>query len=415
MAELKKYIEQFLTAHYEQMVDFCARLVQTPSVNGLHPERPVAELIAAEARRLGLPVQLVADHEQRPNVIVSTGEGGPAGLLLVGHTDTVPPGDAATWTHPPFSAHISEGRLYGRGAIDNKGGIAAALYALAALKATPEFAGQTQLIGVPDEESGATGTLGVKCLSREGLLAAAGAIYVYPGLDEIPLGHRGLVRFKLIARGVAAHTGSAGQVGRGSSGRNAVTALAALLLALEQAELPRSQLEYFDQFHAVITPGTVISGGVAVNIVPDTAEALVDIRTIPEFDRPEAEALLKATIDRIEQERPGISFGYQLLNHLPAAMSHPGAAVFSALQQATQSVIGFAPELTICGPANEGYLFIEQGIPIVCGFGPTGANAHAVDEFVNLSSLRDAALIYALAAIELNREAGRSSAGFAGK
>ncbi|GAB4450590.1 MAG: ArgE/DapE family deacylase [Anaerolineae bacterium] len=406
MDELKRHLANFLSTRQQEMVDFCARLVQTPSVNGQHPERPVAELIAAEARRLGLPAQLVADHEQRPNVIVSTGDSGSTGLLLVGHTDTVPPGDAANWSHPPFSAHIAEGRLYGRGAIDNKGGIAAALYALAALKAEPEFRGQAQFIGVPDEESGATGTLGVKCLTREGLLNAVGAIYVYPGLDQIPLGHRGLVRCKLLTRGVAAHTGSAGQVGRESPGRNAVTALAALLLALEQTELPRSQLEYFDQFHAVVTPGTVISGGTAINIVPDTTEALVDIRTIPEFDRPEAEALLKATIDRIEQGRPGILFEYELLNHLPAAMSYPGAPLFAALQRAARAVIGFTPELTVCGPANEGYLFIEQGIPIVCGFGPTGANAHAVDEYVNLASLRDAALIYALTALEMEREVG---------
>lgn len=404
---MKQQLAQFLAAHHEQMVDFCTRLVQTPSVNDLHPERPVAELIAAESRRLGLSAQLVADHEQRPNVIVCTGESGPAGLLLVGHTDTVPPGDATAWTYPPFSGHIIEGRLYGRGAIDNKGGIAAALYALAALNAIPEFQGRAQFVGVPDEESGATGTLGVSCLAREGLLTAAGAIYVYPGLDEIPLGHRGLVRCKIVAHGLAAHTGSAGQVGHESPGRNAVTALAALLLALEQADLPRSQLEYFEQFHAVVTPGTVISGGTAINIVPDTAEALVDIRTVPEFDRPEAEALLKETISRIENERPGITFQYELLNHLPAAMSHPGAAVFTAVQQATQAVIGFTPELTVCGPANEGYLFIEQDIPIVCGFGPTGANAHAIDEYVNLTSLRDAALIYALAAVEMSQAIGR--------
>ncbi len=404
MDELKRHLASFLTTHQQQMVDFCVRLVQTPSVNGLHPERPMAKLIAAEARRLGLPARLVADHEQRPNVVVSTAGRAATGLLLVAHTDTVPPGDAAAWTYPPFDGHIAEGRLYGRGAIDNKGGIAAALYALAALDALPQFQGRAQFIGVPDEESGATGTLGVKCLNREGLLSAAGAIYVYPGLDEIPLGHRGLVRVKLIARGQAAHTGSAGQVGRESPGRNAVTALAALLLHLEQADLPRSQLDYFKQFHAVLTPGTVISGGVAVNIVPDTAEALVDIRTVPEFDRPEAEALLKETISQIERERPGISFDYELLNHLPAAMSYPGAPVFGVVQQAAQSVIGFTPELTVCGPANEGYLFIEQGIPIVCGFGPTGANAHAVDEYVNLASLRDAALIYALAAVDLAQE-----------
>ena len=402
---MKQHIEKFLSAHHNPMIDFCVRLVQTPSVNGEHPERPIAELIAAEAQKLGLYAQLVAEHEQRPNVIVSTAESGSTGLLLVGHTDTVPAGDAEKWTHPPFSGHIDNGRLYGRGAIDNKGGIAAALYALAALQSVPGAAAQcrTQFIGVPDEESGATGTLGVKCLARDGYINAAGAIYVYPGMDEIPLGHRGLVRCKITAHGTAAHTGSAGQLHCEAQGRNAVTAMAALLLRLEQAEMPRSQLDYFDQFRAVITPGTVIGGGTAINIVPEQCEASVDIRTVPEFDRPEAEALLKTAIHQVEEERPGIKFSYELLNHLPAAMSHPGAPIFSTLQQTTQATIGFTPELTVCGPANEGYLFVEHGIPVVCGFGPTGANAHAIDEYVNVSSLSTAALIYALTAIEMQK------------
>ncbi|MEP6983974.1 MAG: M20/M25/M40 family metallo-hydrolase, partial [Chloroflexota bacterium] len=119
------------------MVAFCSQLLQTPSVNGVHDERAVALIIAQQAQQLGLDVEIVGEYPQRPNVIVSTHTGVPTGLLLVGHLDTVPAGDESAWTHPPFAGEQADGRLYGRGAIDTKGGMTAALYALALLKQHP--------------------------------------------------------------------------------------------------------------------------------------------------------------------------------------------------------------------------------------------------------------------------------------
>jgi acetylornithine deacetylase/succinyl-diaminopimelate desuccinylase-like protein len=408
--EFKQPLDKFLTDMLPAMTVFCSRIVQTPSVNGVNAESDVAEMIAAEAGQLGLHVRIVGDNPQRPNVIISTAKTGPVGLLLVGHMDTVPTGNTEQWSHHPFSGQITEGKLYGRGAIDNKGGIAAALYTLAALKATKGALahGRAQLICVSDEESGATGELGVKYLIREKLLAARGGIYVYPGLDELPLGHRGLTRFKITAHGLAAHTGYSGKTGHQQrAGHNAVTAMAELLLHLEHLDTPRSHLEYFDQYRAVITPGTLITGGTAVNMVPDRCESLIDVRTIPEFDRAEAADVLKKAIRMVEANRPGIHFESELLNYVPAALADSSAPLFAIIERAAEQVVNFWPERTICGPANEGYLFIQQGIPMVCGFGPTGANAHAVDEYVDLDSLRHAALIYALTAVGMDAETVR--------
>ncbi len=402
---LKTQLEAFLIDHQPALLDFCTRLVQTPSVNGEHPEQAVAELILAEAAQLGLPAQTTALTPQRPNVIIGTAVAGLTGLLLVGHLDTVPTGHPAHWTYPPFSGHIANGCLYGRGAIDNKGGIAAAMYALAALKAVDGAlaGGRAQFVGVPDEESGATGTLGVRFLTQHGLISGLGGIYVYPGTTEIPIGHRGVLRFKLTARGQAAHTGLAGQSGQPAPGNNAVLAMADLLLELESAQLPASTTPYFNRFKAVITPGTIITGGDSVNIVPDFCEALVDVRTIPEFDQPQAQTVIKQAIAGVLARRPNIGFNYQLLIQLPPALSNPAAPLFDYIEQATQAVLNFTPPRVVCGPANEGYLFIEQGIPMACGFGPTGQNAHANDEYVEINTLPQAALIYALTAKKLSR------------
>lgn len=391
--EIEQALADAIAASRDDLIHCCQRLLQTPSVNGEHDEIALAEVIAAEAERLGLHAQVVGQHANRPNVIVSTSGKGETGLLLLGHLDTVPPGDAASWTHPPFSGAIADGCIYGRGAIDTKGGMAAALYALVAL-AHAGLPLRTQFIGVPDEETGATGTLGVTYLAERGLLNAKGAIYAYSG-SQVILGHRGLLRYRLVCTGAAIHTGSY-EWQEETKGANAVTGMARLLLALESHAFPYSSTPYFEPYRTVVTPGTVISGGVSVNVVPDRCEALVDIRTTPDNDVAVIEALLTRTIREIEGEKVGISFSYERLNFIPAVISDEHAPLFSVLGEVIPLVKGFPAERTVAGPANEGYLLIGRGIPTVCGLGPTGANAHAANEYVEIEGLVDAALIFAL-------------------
>lgn len=401
MEDIETQLAATLTRLQPDLLAFCRRLLQTPSVNGVDDEIHVAQVIADEARRLGLPVVLTGEQSQRPNVMVSTATEGDTGLLLLGHLDTVPAGDPALWSHPPFAGAIADGKLYGRGAIDTKGGMAAAVYALAALAQHPDAlgGGRAQFIGVPDEETGATGTLGIRYLARQGLINGKGAIYAYSGSDII-LGHRGLLRYRLTCAGKAIHTG-AHEWQEGTHGANAVTGMAHFLLALEATTFSRSSAPYFEAYKTVITPGTVINGGISINIVPDRCEALVDIRTTPEADTATIEALFARIIRDISAERPTLRFDYERLNAIPAACSDPAAPIFGIVAEATARVRGITPMKTVAGPANEGYLLIEQGIPTVCGFGPTGANAHAVDEYVDVDSLYEAALIFALTAQKL--------------
>jgi len=385
---------------------FCSRLIQTPSVNGIHDEIAIAEVIAEQARALGLHVQLVGEQARRPNVIVSSRAAGATGLLLLGHLDTVPVGDESHWTAPPFSGVLRDGKIFGRGAVDTKGGLAASLYALAALReaAGDALPGRAQFIGVPDEETGATGTLGIKYLHATGLLSGLGAIYAYSG-RQITLGHRGLIRYRLRCTGEAVHTGAV-EWQDGTAGANAVTGMARLLLALEAIEMPYSTAKYFERFRTVLTPGTMINGGVSINVIPDTCEALMDIRLTPEYDRERIEELLDSCIGRVMGEKPRLGFDYELLNYAPAAISDENAPVVTVLDGVMQEISGIKPERVVAGPANEGYLLIERGIPTICGFGPTGANAHAADEYVNAASLGETAAIFALTAWRLSKYLG---------
>lgn len=399
-------VEQRLLDHVADqraaLADLCSRLIQTPSVNGVHAEAAIAEVIAEAGRALGLFVDLVSADPERPNVIVSTAADGPTGLLLLGHLDTVPAGDEAAWVYPPFAGTIADGRVHGRGAIDTKGGMAAALGALAALKATEGalHRGRAALICVPDEESGATGTLGIKVLAERGLLKGLGAIYAYSG-DELLLGHRGLLRYRLTCTGEAIHTGSLDWQER-RAGANAVTGMARLLIALERQVFPPSTHRYFEAYRTVITPGTVVQGGTSINIVPDRCEALVDIRLTPEHDLAFFTPRLKAAVADAARTQKGLRFAYEVLNFVPAAISDETAPFFSVLEDVVCAVKGTRPVRAVAGPANEGYLLIEHGIPTVCGMGPAGENAHAPNEYVEIQGLVEAAGIYALSAHRLS-------------
>jgi len=392
---------EWLAAHQDQIVDFCRRLIQTPSVNSENPERLLAEVIAQEAQLLGLPFSIVGDQPERPNVIVSSSEQGATGLLLVGHLDTVPAGDASQWSYPPFDAHIANDRIYGRGAIDTKGGMAASIYAIKALLECNALQnGRAQFIGVPDEESGATGTLGIRYLARHGLLSGLGAIYAYSG-DEINLGHRGLLRYHLECHGESVHSGSPAWQDR-ISGANAVAGMARLIAALDALQFPYSSARYFEPYKSVVSAGTMISGGTAVNIVPDYCESWLDVRLTPELDRPAFEHILNTEIARLTA--PKLQFTVTCINDVPAVISDETAPLIAAVESAIYAVKGLTAKRTVAGPANEGYLLIGQGIPTICGLGPSGANAHAPDEYVELQGLVQAAQIFALTAARLDRQ-----------
>jgi succinyl-diaminopimelate desuccinylase len=386
-----------------EIAAFCSKLIQIPSVNGIHDEITLAEAIAEQARSLDLHVQIVGEQAQRPNVIISTAAEGKTGLLLLGHLDTVPPGDEKQWTMPPFSGVVKDEKIYGRGAIDTKGGMAAALYALVALKQVggENLSGRAQLICVPDEETGATGELGIKYLHRNGLLSGLGAIYAYSG-RSITLGHRGLIRYRLRCIGETVHTGSV-EWQDGTAGANAITGMARLLLALESVKTPYSRAKYFERFRTVLTPGTMITGGVSINVIPDTCEALMDIRLTPEYDREAIEELLNTCIAQVVQENPKLHFEYELLNYAPAAISDENAPVVTVLEAVLHQITKTTAERVVAGPANEGYLLIERGIPTICGFGPTGDNAHAANEYVDVQSLGETAAIFSLTAWRLSK------------
>ena len=226
--ELKADLLQEALKRQDRLVRFLQDLVRIPSVNGRENEGEVAGRVLEEARALGLDGEIVAPNPERPNVLASWGEG-ERGFALLAHMDSVAEG-AGPWKHPPFAAAIEDGRLYGRGAADNKAGLACSLYTLALLRDAGRLdPNEVRLLaaGVADEESGASSPDGMRALVDGGYLPVQGAIYSYTS-DIVCVGHRGLLRLEIEAHGRAVHSGSEAW-SRGEAGANAVTGLAAAL------------------------------------------------------------------------------------------------------------------------------------------------------------------------------------------
>lgn len=395
----KRSAEAWLSAARQRLpeaLSFLQDLVRIPSVNGRESEAAVSLRVAQEAERLGFAARLVALDAQRPNVLAQWGSG-PAGFVFVGHLDTVAEGSAAAWTHPPFAAELAGDTLYGRGTADNKAGLACGLYTMALLRdlgALDPARVRLQLAGVVDEESGASSKLGVRYLLDQDLLQPArGAIYTYAS-DIVCVGHRGLLRLVLRAAGKAIHSGSP-QWSRGEGGVNAVTGLAELLLRLERLRLPAPRHPAFKGLNCRLTPGTVFRGGEFESMVPSAAEALVDVRLMPGQPGEAVIAAVQAEIGAVEARRPGLKISLEVKNNLPGVALPADHLLVRTAARWTKRVTGRAWPIAGAGPANEGYMLIQAGIPTLCGFGPTGGNAHAPDEWVSLDSLPATIAMYA--------------------
>lgn len=383
-------------ARYQSdLTAFLRDLVRIRSVNGRDPEGPLAIRIQEEANKLGLESRLVALQPERPNILVTYGAGADR-FALIAHMDTVAEGHLSAWSSLPFAADVKEGRIIGRGAADNKAGIACGLYTLALLrdlKLIDPACQQVVVAGVVDEESGACSPLGVRHLLDSAALQARAAIYAYTS-DIVCIGHRGLIRMELNARGQSIHAGLA-EWHNHTQGANAVMALADLLLRLESLNVPALPPPGFEHLGFTITPGTIFQGGSYPSIVPDSASAVVDIRLLP--GQPSGEVLerIRKHIRTVENQRPQILFEMNVTVDIPGAVIPQDHALALLAQDYTETITGRRWATAGAGPANEGYMLIGAGIPTLCGFGPTGGNPHAPDEWVEINSLPTTVAIFA--------------------
>lgn len=245
----------------------------------------------------GIPLSV---HTAGPGIdnIIARVEGGEPGPLLLfnGHLDTVPPGRG--WRHPPLAAEFIDGEVHGRGAVDMKGGLAAALAALIGLgRSGSRFSGAVVLAAVGDEEN--HGRLGTKYLLNQGLLKADAAVCCEPTGLELELGNRGLMMVEVLIRGRSCHAG------RPHLGVNAVHLAARVVRAVENWRPSGPENRLFEIPHGSRSV-VGISGGDRQNVIPDSCLIHIDCRLMPGQSGPEALAGMAGLIGEAVGETPEI-------------------------------------------------------------------------------------------------------------
>ena len=249
-------------------------LVRFDTINPPGNERPCAEHLGRILDDAGFSVSYHEFAETRTSLVAHIGGSADAKpLCFTGHVDTVPMG-TAPWSVDPFAADIADGKLYGRGTSDMKGGVAAFVVAAIRLARELETGPGVVLVITAGEETGCDGAHHLVGLGN--VLGDAGAIIVAEPSSNFPfIGHKGALWLKAVANGVTAH-GSMPELG---------------VNAIYRAARTISQLEDFDfnvARHEILGKPTLnvgtVEGGMNINSVPDRAEVGIDIRTIPGQD-----------------------------------------------------------------------------------------------------------------------------------
>ena len=358
-----------------------AELVRINSINpafsdGTTDEREIAEHVAAALAGLGCEV---TRHEPFPGRVSVTGRlagsGGGRSLMLYAHMDTV----AVDGMRDPFSGEIRDGRLYGRGAYDMKCGLAACLAAVKALGAGPPLAGDVVVCAVADEE---TESLGMRDVLER--VRTDAAIVTEPTELQLCVAHKGFCWIEVETLGRAAH-GS-----RFDQGIDANMRMGRFLGRLEGLE----QRLRGSAPHSLVGPpslhAAVLHGGTGASTYAAHCRLEIERRTIPGETSEGVMVEVGELLARLSAEDPSFQGGHRLLLARDAFEIPVGAAVSQAVLAAATETLGRAPAVIGVSYWMDAALLGAAGIETVT-IGPTGAGAHADEEWVELDSVMQCA------------------------
>jgi acetylornithine deacetylase/succinyl-diaminopimelate desuccinylase-like protein len=394
MQQLKDYFSQHEARIREELVALTSDLVAQPTVNPgkarladfpylrVSGQESRAALVASKKLRdWGFQPRILEAEPERGNLLVTYGSDGPE-LLLGLHLDVVPPGDG--WASDPFQVELRDGRLYGRGTLDDKGPLAASMLALKALKDVGvPLRGRVTIAALASEEFREPGEPdpGFAYMYANGFLNPNAAIIpdVGENLRRIDVAEKGRLVLGIKTHGRQAH-GSTPELGV-----NAGVALCEALAAIHRLQLPHSP-------HPVLGSPTinvgVLRSGEAANVVPAAGYGEVDIRWVPGQD---AEGIVAMVLDTARQAlAASLPEATVEVTILSATEPHGVAAdslLVRSIQRCTQDDLGFTPQPFGIGGGTFAKAFNLAGIPAV-GFGPGDEDQyHVTNESISLDEL----------------------------
>jgi len=412
LKKLRTKIDEAVERHAKELNKLCCELIQAKGENPPGDVSEAAKIIKGFLQTEGVRYQTFEPVKGHVSVVATVGRGKPS-LILCGHIDVVPAGDLSKWTIQPYEGVIKQGKIFGRGAIDQKGGVAAMLMAAAVAKDfEDELSGKITVASVSDEE--ALGPGGALWLLQNKKLNGNMCLITEPTgyLDSeyrITSGERGNCWLKVTAKGKPAHAS------KPVLGRNAILMLTEFVQKLKALEseavaipkeaqtLVRNGRKVLRKVaikegvpvnsltrtldHYTISLG-LINGGTKVNIVPERCEAEVDIR-VPVGGSPDGvEEFVRSLLpENVE---------YEIISRTLPSFTSAAHPLTKAVQQGAKQVFGYKPSAIYMAATSDAHSFRELlGVPTV-SFGPGYEElCHAYNEFVHVKDVLNMAKTYA--------------------
>jgi acetylornithine deacetylase len=390
----------------EELIQTVADLVRFPSVLGR--EGGVQEYVAFHLRASGLETEswdLDDSVKSQPNAGESNipfpgrpnvtgkrrGSGGGRSLIMNGHIDVVSPEPVSAWQYDPYGPEIVGDRLYGRGAYDMKSGVALNLFLSRLLSDLQiPLKGDFTIHSVIEEECTGNGALAASLRDR-----ADACIVTEPHFGDYTQAHLGVMWFRVKIEGKSTHAGHAWQ------GVNAIVKTAPIVLALRDLD-NRMNERVHPLWEGITHPINlnvgVIQGGDWPSTVPGDCHLHCRVSFFPSMSKAELRAEIEAAIDQVVQQdewlrehRPIVTYdGFQT----DGVILDPNEPFLQVLGAASETVLGRPFEGRIATAVNDMRYYIFQGVPSSC-YGASGGNAHAADEWLDLTSMVPAAKVLA--------------------
>ncbi|MCV6593970.1 MAG: acetylornithine deacetylase/succinyl-diaminopimelate desuccinylase family protein [Silicimonas sp.] len=411
-----------IDAARDDLVALTQDLIRIPTLNP--PGDNYLEICEFLARRLkgtGFEVDFIratgtpGDSERYPRWnLIARREGTQAGQCVHfnSHTDVVEVG--AGWTKDPFGGEVEDGKVYGRGACDMKGGLAASIIAAEAFVAEhPDFAGSIEISATTDEETGGFG--GVAYLAEEGRYAHVDHVIIPEPLqkDRICLGHRGVWWGEIETHGEIAH-GSMPFLGD-----CAVRHMGAVLSEMEEKLFPalaekrtampvvpegaRQSTLNINSFHGGLDEPDADFTGWPSACVPDSARMVIDRRYLMEETRDEVVGEIEAVLNHLSETRPNFRYDLRELWSVSPTMTDEDAPVVTTVSKAIREVLGKDPEFVVSpGTYDQKHIDRIGKLKNCIAYGPGLLElAHKPDEYVGIDDMIHSAKVMGLVLIDL--------------
>ena len=386
----------------QRLTNAVADLVAIESINpalvpGGSGELKIARYVAEFLKNAGIEAEVVEAAPGRFNAVgVLRGRGGGPRLMFNGHLDTV----GVDGMEGPFSARVEGGRLYGRGAEDMKGGLAAALVAVEALAQEDPLEGDVIVAAVADEEYESAGA---RALLRSGVSADAAVVMEPTGL-EVVTAHKGFAWAQVKTQGRAAH-GS-----RPEEGRDAIAFMGRVLGEIERLQAKLSAAPGHPLLGRGSVHASLISGGQEWSSYPSECRLSLERRLLPREDAATFDRELSEALARLSSEDPEFRAHYTLGYSALALETEQDSAIARTVYDCARRIAGVKAKFGGQSFWTDAALLSAAGIPSVL-FGPGGSGLHSPIEYVLLDDVALCAQTLVACARAFCGEAGRVKAG----